>query len=356
MTLLLLTVAAALSISFLCSILEATLLSAPPSQLIERSERGQRRAALLLELKHERVDDAIGAILTLNTVAHTVGAAVAGAQAAAVFGDRWIGVFSAVLTLLVLVVTEIIPKTLGTVYALRLVGFVAVVTDLLTRVLWLPLAALRLVTQRLGAGGHRPQVSGREVAAMAALAARSGTVREATSRMVANALRLREVTVENVMTPRTVMAMMPADATIDDLAANDRVRPFSRIPLYEVRGDEVVGHVLQRDVLIAAARGAPGATPLSQFLRSLPVIPETASVETALQRLADQDERVHMALVVDEFGSVSGLVTLEDLVETVLGIEIVDEHDRVADLRVEARRLAERRWARAEQAARRTDA
>ena len=346
MLLLLVTVGIALSISFLCSVLEATLLSVPAAQLLDRAEKGDKRAALLLELKHQRVDDAIGAILTLNTVAHTVGAAVAGAEAAALFGDAWIGVFSGVLTLLVLVFTEIIPKTLGTLYAARLAGFVAVVTHLLTRVLWIPLRAVRVLTQRLAPRGHRPQITRSEVAAMAALAAQSGTLRESTSQVVANVLGLREITVENIMTPRPVRAMMSADATIDDLVANDHARPFSRIPIHGQHEDDVIGHVLQRDVLSAAARGVDGKTPLSHFRRPLPVIPESLSVESVLQTLLDQEGRQHMALVVDEFGGVSGLVTLEDLIETAFGVEIIDEHDRVVDLRAEARRLAERRWER----------
>ncbi len=350
MILLFLTVGTALSISFLCSILEATLLSVPVPQLLDRAEKGDRRAALLLELKQQRIDDAIAGILTLNTVAHTVGAAVAGAQAAAVFGDAWIGVFSGALTLLVLVFTEIIPKTLGTLYAARLAGFVAVVTHLLTRVLWIPLKAVRFLTQRLAPGGHQPQISRSEVAALAALAAKSGTLRESTSQVVSNILGLREITVENIMTPRTVMAMMPADATIDEFVANDRVRPFSRIPVHQKHEDDVIGHVLQRDVLAAAARGVDGTTPLSQFLRPLPVIPESVSVEAVLQTLLDEEGRQHMGLVVDEFGGVSGLITLEDLVETAFGVEIIDEHDRVVDLRAEARRLAERRWERLQRA------
>ncbi len=344
MTLLLIYVGGALTISFLCSVLEATLLSARPVELTARSARGDRGATLLLELKQQRLDDAIGAILTLNTVAHTVGAALAGAQAAIVFGDAWVGVFSGVLTLLVLIFTEIIPKTLGTVHASRLTGLVARITDLLTKVLKLPLLIVRLLTRGLVTTDHRPRISRQEVAAMVSSAARQGGLDEKTSRVVSSVLRLREVRLEDVMTPRTVTAMLPENATIAELLANEAAQAFSRIPLYRQSRDDVVGHVLQREVLAAVATGTPPETPLERFSRPLAVIPETAFVDEVLERMIEA--RDHMALVGDEFGGVAGIVTLEDLIETAFGVEIVDETDEVSDLREEARRRHDRRMAR----------
>ena len=342
--LLLVYVGGALSISFLCSILEATLLSARTVELLERRERGDAGAALLLELKRERLDDAIGAILTLNTVAHTIGAALAGAQAAKAFGSNMVGVFSAVLTVLVLVITEIIPKTLGTVHASSLAGFAARTTSFLTVLLKPLLAIIRLLTRRLTSSHAGVRISRREVAAMAATAAQQGDLDEPTSRAVRGILKLGEVPVEDVMTPRTVVRMLPASTTIAEFLDNEAVRPFSRIPLHGERQDDLEGHVLQRDVLGAAARGADPSTRLAEFARASIVMLESVSVERAFQRLLE--EREHLALVIDEYGALRGLVTMEDLVETAFGVEILDESDEVADLRVEAKRLREQRLGR----------
>lgn len=346
-------VGAALGVSFLCSILEATLLSARTVELLERRERGDAGAALLLELKRERLDDAIGAILTLNTVAHTIGAALAGAQAALAFGSNWVGVFSGVLTVLVLVITEIIPKTLGTVHASRLAGFAARTTAMLTLLLKPILAVIRLLTRRLTASHAGVRISRREVAAMAASAEQHGDLDAPTSRAVRGILGLGEVPVEDVMTPRTVVRMLPAATTIAEFLDNQTVEPFSRIPLHGARQDDLEGHVLVRDVLAAAARGAERTTPLSDFARESLVALETVSVERLFRRLLEARE--HLALVIDEYGAFRGLVTMEDLVETAFGVEILDESDEVADLRVEAKRLREERLGRGRAVARRRE-
>lgn len=341
MGLLALYVGAALAFSFLCSILEATLLSSRVVELIDRRDHGDKGAALLLELKHERVDDAIGAILTLNTVAHTVGAALAGAQAALVFGSNWVGVFSAVLTLMILIFTEIIPKTLGTVYASRLVPFVARVTDLLTRAFHVPLLLLRLLTRPLAPATEAPRISQRQVAALVTSAAHQGTLDRDTSRVVSNVLRLREVMVEDVMTPRTILTMFPATATIEELLKDKQQKQFSRIPIYAESRDDVIGHILVREVLTAGWEDMAPDTQVKRFVRPTLRVPEGTSVQAVLDQLIE--ERQHLALVVDEFGGVGGLVTMEDLVETVFGVEILDETDTVVDLRAEAmRRRAQR--------------
>jgi CBS domain containing-hemolysin-like protein len=337
-------VGGALGISFLCSILEATLLSARAIQLIERKERGDKGAALLLELKRERLDDAIGAILTLNTVAHTIGASLAGAQAARAFGSEWVGVFSGVLTLLVLVVTEIIPKTLGTVHASALAGFTARVTSLLTKLLMPVLAVMRLLTRRLTPAHVVTRISRSEVAAMAATAAKEGDLDEETSRAVRGVLNLNDVPVEDVMTPRPVVRMLPASTTIEQFLADEDVRPYSRLPLHGARPDDLKGHVLVRDVLQAAALGADPQTPLSTYARESIVVEEDLSVEQMFRRLIE--DRVHLAIVIDKYGAMQGLVTMEDLVETAFGVEIMDESDQVPDLRAEAVRLREARLGR----------
>ncbi|RMH18484.1 MAG: DUF21 domain-containing protein [Acidobacteria bacterium] len=342
MTLLLIYVGLALGFSFLCSILEAGLLSVRTAELEERKARGQRAAALLLDLKQERVDDAISAILILNTIAHTAGATLAGAQAGKVFGDHRVGIFSAVLILLVLVVTEIIPKTIGTVYASSLVGFVARATALLVWLLRPALVLTGLVT-RFFAHQEQPAISRGELAAMVALAGRQGILPAAHSQLVENALLYDRIQVADVMTPRTVLCALPASATIADFLADRRSRIYSRIPIYRDDRDHMIGYVLQRDVLAAAAEGSDPTTPLERFRRDLLELPAEASVARALRQLTAG--RQHLALVRDEFGGTAGLVTLEDLIETILGVEILDEADHVADLRAEAIRLRDQRLA-----------
>lgn len=341
MTLLLVYVGLALGFSFLCSILEAALLSTRVIELTRRKDEGDKGAELLLELKRHRLDDAISAILLLNTVAHTVGAAMAGGQAAKVFGDQWVGLFSGILTLLVLVFTEIIPKTLGTTYASQLVPFVGRTTSILILVLRPALAVTSVMTRLIARGKKHKPISRGEIAAMIGLAAREGTLHDQDSRMAANILRYDEIRVEDVMTPRTVVTMLPASTTVERFLAEDASRVFSRIPLFEGSRDEVVGYVLQREVLLDAARGAEPSTPLSEFRRKALFIPEGQRAGRALRRLTE--EREHLALVTDEYGGISGLITLEDLVETALGFEIVDESDRVVDLREEAKKLREKR-------------
>jgi len=342
MLLLLLYVSGALSISFLCSILEAALLSVRTLELEERKARGDASATRLLFFKQERMDDAISSILILNTIAHTAGAALAGNQAGELYGDDFVAVFSAILIFLVLFFTEIIPKTLGTVYASRLVGFVSRTVGILVWSLKPILVITRLMTGLLASHEKQPITRG-ELAAMVAIATREGTLKEADSRLVSNVLRYDEIRVEDVMTPRTVLYALSADATLADFLADRDARTYSRIPLFEKTRDHMVGYVLQRDLLAAAADGDDHSTPLTDHAREALSVPETLSVARALRRIIEKHQ--HLALVRDEFGGVSGLITLEDLIETVLGIEIVDESDRVTDLRSEAIKLRDRRLA-----------
>ncbi|WP_373047925.1 CNNM domain-containing protein [Vulgatibacter sp.] len=333
-------VVVALSISFLCSLLEASFLSVSMGELLGRKQGGDKSATLMLHLKEERLDDSIGAILTLNTIAHTIGAALAGAQAARVFGDAWLGVFSAVLTLAILVLTEIIPKTLGTTQASALVGFTARTIRLLIKGL-APLLFLTRMLTRLFAKGAEVKISRGELGALVALAAKQGLLQHDESTLIANVLRFREVKVADVMTPRIVVQMQPADASVADLLGDPAAMVHSRIPVWQESPDHVIGYVLVRDVLTAVAKGTSQEAPLVRFLRDPFFVPELVSVDGALRQFTGRREQ--LAIVTDEYGGVSGVVTLEDLVETILGAELVDESDAVADLRKVAADLRDRR-------------
>jgi CBS domain containing-hemolysin-like protein len=340
LSLLLLFVGFALGVSFLCSLLEAALLSSRVAALTQRGNRGSSGARLLLDIKRRRVDDALTAILTLNTVANTLGATMAGAQAAAVFGSAWVGLFSGVLTFLILVLSEIIPKTLGAVYSKRLSGFVGWTLHFLTTAMMPALLLSRAITRVL-TRGRRDVLSRGELSTLIAMATSDGAISTDESRLFANLLRFREVKVEDVMTPRTVTFMFQAQATIGDLLAQREAEAFSRIPLYSQDRDNVVGYVLQREILRAAAQDCDRERPLSDFVRPIIFIPELASIGSALRQILERREPA--AMVTDEHGGIAGMVTLEDLTETLLGVEIVDESDRVVDMRQAAVKLRDER-------------
>jgi len=333
-------VAFAVGVSFLCSLFEATLLSTRLAALSEQRSQGIRGAALLFEIKSSRIHEAISAVLILNTIANTLGATMAGAQAAYVFGSRWTGAFSGVLTFLILAVSEITPKTLGAVYARQLGPSVGWALHLLLRLMAPALVVSRSLTRLLAHGDPAPLSRG-ELAAVISIAVRDGALPQDEATLFANLLRLAEVQIEDVMTPRTVVFMMPATATAEDLIADPQVEAFSRIPLYRDQPDNVVGYVLQRDVLKALAVGGDRRQPLETWLREITFLPELISVGAALKQFLRRREPIAMAT--DEHGAIAGLVTLEDLTETVLGAEIVDEFDRVVDLRRAALELRDRR-------------
>lgn len=359
MTLLLVYVGAALGFSFLCSLLEASFLSARLVTLTERKDAGHRGAARLLELKSEQVDDSLSAILILNTVANTAGATLAGAQAKTVFGDLLVqvfpavgafegffttavGVFTAGFIIAILIGSEIVPKTLGAVYAERLVTFTGFTVLSLTVVLRPALYATRLVTRFLTRTEKTP-ISRRELSVMVSMAELQGTLRPDDSRLVSNVLKYHEIRVEDVMTPRTVISMLPASATLQTFLGSRDLGVYSRLPVFDESPDDILGYVLQRDLLAAAARDEPPETSVKRFLRKAHYIPQGQDVGRALRFLTESRE--HFALVTDEYGGISGLVSLEDLMETILGIEILDESDRVADLRAEAIKLRDKRLA-----------
>ena len=347
MTLLLVYVGFALTVSFVCSLLEATLLSAGRGMLSEEQAAGRRGAAILLHLKQERIDDSISAILILNTMANTLGATLAGAQAARVFGSSVIGVFSGVLTLLILVLSEIIPKTLGALHSRRLAGLVGYALNALTWVMTPALAVSRLLT-RLLAPSRPARVSKGELTAVIAAAAREGALNITQTRLFESLLRFDEIKVSDVMTPRPMVMMMKAEASVAELLAHAEADVFSRIPLYaEDRIDDVVGYVLQREVLKAVATGGGHERPLSTFRRPVTFVPATLPASATLSQLIERREAI--AVVVDEHGGMDGVVTLEDLTETLLGVEIVDESDRVVDLRQAALEYRDRRLERLRQ-------
>ncbi len=319
----------ALVFSFLCSVAEAVLLSVSPSFIAHLRQQGKPLADRLQHIK-SNIDRSLAAILTLNTIAHTVGAGGAGAEAAAYFGDRWVGLAMAVLTLLILFLSEIVPKTLGAVYwrtlARPTVAFVRILIATLYPFIWFSELLTKLITR--GKSAH--SFSREEFAALADVGVESGQIEVEESRIVKNLFRFRELRVETIMTPRTVVFALQQDLTVDEALTQHPDLPYSRIPVFGKSQDAVHGFVLKVDLLRSQLSGE-GSVPLRKLARKVKVVPKTASLEAVFDRLLD--ERLHILMVIDEFGSLAGLVTLEDVVETLIGTEIVDEADQVEDLR-----------------------
>ncbi|HCH61213.1 MAG TPA: hemolysin [Deltaproteobacteria bacterium] len=339
----------ALAISFFCSLLEATLLSVRVTELMRRSEDGEEGVRLLLLYKEERIEDGIGAILTLNTIAHTIGASLAGAQAARTFSseslpeDVAVAGFSAILTVAVLVATEIIPKTLGTNYASALAPMVGRSIHILSTITRPILFVTGFLTRMLSRG--EPEgISRGELQALVNMAQSDGAIQHDESRVLTNLLGFEGLTVSDVMTPRTVLRMLELDSPIGVVVELDVLAAHTRIPVYKESRDQVQGYVHMRELLRALALGKSRDLPLSDFLRPVATMPESTTLGAALRTFLET--RDHMAIVQDEFGGTSGLVTLEDVMETLLGAEIVDESDKVADLRALATQIRDQRMAR----------
>ncbi len=327
----------ALVFSFLCSVAEAVLLSITPSFIEGLKKDKPGRAALLKRLKQDNVDQSLAAILTLNTIAHTVGAIGSGAKATAVFGSAWFGLFSAVMTLMILFLSEIIPKTIGAVFWRSLSAptalFVRSLIVILFPLIWLSEKLTRLIAR--DKAGHL--FSRDEFIAMADIGKRSGHIREKESRIIRNLFRLESLKAKDIMTPRTVITALSQDATVDEALKGKATTPFSRLPVYGKNIDDITGFVLKTDVLLAKANGEHNAR-LQTLKRDIVSVPGTLPLTDLLEYLLDH--RQHIALVVDEYGGTRGLVSLEDAVETLLGMEIVDEMDTVEDMQL----LARQQW------------
>ena len=334
MTLLVLYVFLAVAFSFLCSILEASLLSITPSYVAALESDNNPAGARLRALKSD-IDRPLAAILSLNTAAHTVGATMGGAQAAIVFGNAYVGIISAVLTLLILVFSEIIPKTLGALYWRQLAPAAARVLNVMIWSLY-PLVWLsQQLTKLMSRGGKEAQVSRAELAALARLGVEEGVFEQQESHILQNLLRFNDLKARDVMTPRTVMVAFPESTPLQEIA--DRDLPFSRLPVFEKDRDHITGFVLKSDLFEALAEDRHDET-AGALKRDILTVPDTLPLPRLFERLLERKE--HIALVVGEYGGTSGLATMEDVVETLLGMEIVDEADTEHDMQA----LARERW------------
>ena len=330
----------ALFFSFLCSIAEATLLSITPSYIAGLKETNPKKAERLRRLKEDNIDQSLAAILTVNTIAHTVGAIGAGAKATSVFGHAWFGVFSAVMTLLILFLSEIIPKTLGAVYWRQLASFTGVYVNLLIKSMYPLIIVSEKLTKLISGNKKAQQFSRDEFVAMAGIGKEEGMLNDRESKIIRNLFLFKSFDASTVMTPRIVLSALQKDITIDEALSTSTISNFSRLPIYADDLDHIVGFVLREDLLVAKNQGK-GGNSINDFRREL----ITVMAKTPLSKLMEilLEQRQHIALVVGEYGDTKGVVTLEDVVETLLGIEILDEGDKVEDMQKLARQLWEKR-------------
>jgi CBS domain containing-hemolysin-like protein len=327
----------ALGFSFLCSVAEAVLLSVTPSYIEGLKEKRPKRAALLKRLKQEKVDQALAAILTLNTIAHTVGAIGAGAKATVVFGNYWFGLFSALMTFMILFLSEIIPKTIGAVYWAKLTGPTALFIHLLMVILYPVVWISEKLTKVIARRKNLYVFSREEFTAMARIGENTGHIKKSESRIIRNLFRFESIKITDIMTPRTVISAFPDNMLIMDAVKHALTAPFSRIPIYRGGLDDIIGFVLKDDILVLNAQGR-GDKKLNSLRRDILAVPDLISLSMLFEHFLT--DRQHIAIVVDEHGGTEGLVTLEDLIETLMGMEIVDETDNVEDMR----ELARKKW------------
>lgn len=332
--------------SFLCSIWEAVLLSMPDSYVEIKTAENDPIAPLLKKLKDD-IDEPLSAILSLNTIAHTVGAILVGKQAETVFADNgwtlfgidvsFTGIVATIMTLAVLLLSEIIPKTIGANSWKRLAGFTANSLRVII-IIMKPLVFIsRFITRQLKGSGHAKKVSREELTAMASMGSKEGLFKSGESQIITNLMRFHQLDVKSIMTPRTVVKIADESLSIEDFYNQNSTLPFSRIPIYDGSIDHITAYVL-KDVILEKLIKKEGHLKLKDISRPILVVKEDQDIQSAFNLLLSKKE--HIALATDKFGGMSGVVTIEDVIETLLGLEIVDELDDTVDMQA----LARQKW------------
>jgi CBS domain containing-hemolysin-like protein len=333
-------VAIVLIVSALCSLSEAALYSVAPAYVRQLAESGTTQGRLLTRFK-QNIGPPITAILVMNTVANTAGASIAGAQARFLFGESALLWFSALFTLAVLVLAEIIPKVIGVSRNRAVSRMMAIPLDGLVRALW-PFVRL---TQRFSgaiAGGREPVAPESEIGRIADLSAEEGSILQSEATLVKNVLKLDEIRARDIMTPRTVVFKQPDNLTVEEISKEAWALPYARIPVHDAEEtDDWTGLVLRRDILACLGRDEFDVT-LSSLANPLEFVPETLPGHTLLNQFLRR--RKHLFGVIDEYGNIIGIVTMEDVLESLIGEEIVDETDKVVDMREVARKRSQQQY------------
>ena len=323
----------ALFISFLCSIMESVLLSTTLPFLNAKKEHGRNSATLFIKLKGD-IEKPLSAILSLNTVAHTIGAAGVGAQATKIFGDAYFGIISAILTLLILVFSEIIPKTIGARYWRQLALPSGIIINYMIIITY-PLVILsNFVTRLFSAKTNEQSVSVEEISAMAKIGKEEGVLEEKENKIIQNLVKLKDVKVSEIMTPRVVVTVADETMSLEDFLVNKEFLYFSRIPIYSNKKENIKGYVFRQTVFEKLAEKKTDLT-LGDIRRDIVVGHVFQTLMSLWEILLLKKEQI--ALIIDEYGGMAGIVTMEDIIETLLGLEIVDERDKFVDMQQYAR-------------------
>ncbi len=339
MTLLLIYLSIAVFVSFLCSILEAVLLSITPAFINIKIQEGKKGGHDLKKFK-DNIDKPLSAILTLNTFANTAGAAGVGAQAQLVWGNEYLTIVSITLTLIILFFSEIIPKTIGAVYWENLAGFTSAVLKILIIILMPAVWISQFLTSILKRDNQKSVLSRADFHAMTEIGLQDGVFRESESTIIKNLLNFNSITVEDIMTPRTVVIAEDEDMSLVEFTKKHPEFRFSRIPVYKKKIDSLTGFVLKDEVLQNLLQKTANKQ-LKNIRRKIEAIPEVVPIPELFKLLIEKN--THIAMVVDEYGGMAGIVTMEDVIETLLGLEITDELDKVKDLQELARSNWEKR-------------
>lgn len=322
----------ALSLSFLCSVLEAVLLSTPMSFISMKENQGNKTATLMKQYKNN-VDRPVGAILSLNTIAHTIGSAGVGAESIKIFGEQYFGVISAVLTLLILVFSEIIPKTIGASYWRSLAMLSTKIIRVLVFITY-PLVLLsELITKVFTPKGKQISMSREEVSAMVDVGTTEGVFRESESKIIKSCIHLSAVKAREIMTPSIVVESACQTLTVKEFYEQGEWN-FSRIPVFDERKDYITGYVL-KDMVLEALSEDEFQTRLSDLMRPILSFSEDESVYQIWEKMLEKRE--HISIIIDEYGSLRGVVSMEDIIETMTGVEIVDEDDVAVDMQALAK-------------------
>ncbi len=330
---LLLAVGLALIISAICSLTETMLYSVSWAHIEELRKKGKLSGELLFQMR-SHVERPIAAVLTLNTIANTAGSTVAGAAFASAFGSVYMGVFAAVFTCLILIFGEIIPKTIGVLYANPTSSVLArplfFITKLFTPIIWLSAYITKLIAPKQGAA----QMSEEDIRAVTSLSRKAGSIQPYAEKTITNVLSLERKYVKDIMTPRTVVFSLPVDLNMLEAYKMPDMWHHSRIPVYAEHNEDIVGIVERRTLGKSMSEGQDGT--LKDLMRPVHFVPESQTLDKLLQSFLNS--RVHLFVVLDEYGGLAGVVSLEDVLEEILGREIVDESDVVVDLQELARK------------------
>lgn len=330
---LIIAVAVSLIVSASCSLTEAVLYSVPLSHIEMLRKKGHPAGERLADLR-ANIDQPITAVLTLNTIANTAGASVAGAFAANVFNDTGMILFAVMFTAAILVFSEILPKTVGVVYCRALAPYIAQPLRILLVVLKPLVVATGLITRIVTPKTKTSPATEDDICALVALSRRAGSIKAYEEKTIRNILSLDNRRVQEIMTPRTVAHMLSARTTAKEAHENKYFWHYSRVPVYGADREDVIGIVHRRDIMESLTEDRDNIT-LDQLMKPVHFVPETMTLDRLLAQFLDQ--RIHLYVVLDEYGGMSGVVSLEDVIEEILGREIVDETDSVADLQELAR-------------------